>query len=94
MVRNEVNQSNSHYQKPGFWTCAGGILAGGTVKGIINVPVKSINPRILEGVKKISQLPKDEFSKVSDGIEKAFLNSGLKDKGVEILRTTSENAEK
>lgn len=91
----QVNQTNqSQYQKPGVLACTGGILAGGTVKGLTALPTRLINPKIMGKIKTIEDLTEDEFVKVANGIENSMVKSGLKDKGVEILRTTPENSAK
>ena len=95
MQVNGVDQINqAKYKKPGFWRCAAGVLAGSAVSGLVSVPVKLINPIIMNKIKEMHNLSADELVRTTEGIEKTLSESGLKGKGVEIIRATPENIDR
>ena len=91
---NQNYTQEQNYKKPGAGAIIGGAIAGSAVSKLISLPHQFIAPGILNKMVKLSSsLTKDEFNKVEQAAADAIKNTGLKDKGVEIIKATSENSE-
>lgn len=90
----QVNQEKN-YKNPGIWTTIGGIAAGtATEIGCVAIQ-KPIAGSIMKNMVQLSNtLNKDEFTAVDKALEKTITQSGLKDKGVEIIKATADNKKK
>lgn len=84
---NKPNQTNK---------IAKGILAGNLINGFISSGLSNaINSKLNEKRIKINlELSEDEFQLIKDSTRKAFNDSGLKNKGVELIEVDSENISK
>ena len=86
--------SDKSHTKPSVGAIIGGVALGGVVKGAVSLPIQIISPKIMKQMQKIgNNLSQDEFKVVVDAAEKAFNNSGLAKKGVEIIKANGENAD-
>ncbi len=87
-------QTQQKYQKPSVGATIGGALAGLAVNSVATTPVKVISPKLMANMENLSNsLSADEFVQVKNVIEDSVKTTGLADKGVEILRAGSDNAE-
>lgn len=59
----------------------------------MNTPQFASNSIVQRMTKIGNELSEDEFTKIGDAAKKAFDNSGLKDKGVSIIKACEENAD-
>ena len=90
----QVSNTNQQYRKPGFGAIIGGVLAGNVVNNIVRMPQASISQAIADSMVNISRsLSADEYRQVEEAVVKTVKNSGLADKGVEIIKSTSENTD-
>ncbi len=88
-----INQSSNH-KKPGTGKVLLGALAGSYVNGLTVSPSRIASSRLMSKMSSINEhLTKDEFCELQKGITKAFNESGLAKKGVEILRAGENNME-
>lgn len=92
---NVVGQEQN-YKKPSKGAIIGGTIAGFMVNNVSSgLPVMLTTSETANRMKKLSQtLTPDEFRHVEVAVVDAMKKTGLKDKGVEIIETTAENAEK
>jgi hypothetical protein len=100
-VINMINGVNSattdkhqpQYKKQGFLVCAGGVVAGSAVAASIPIIlVKKINPKIFLRAQNLSSsLNAGEFAQVNKVAEEALVKTGLAEKGVAIVRVTTEH---
>lgn len=91
---NNVVQINEEkkYKKPGAGAVIGGVLAGSTVAGAAKLPAKYFSPKIMEKMQTLSGgLTQDEFKQVEKAAAETIKKSGLADKGVSIVKATTEN---
>ena len=92
--QNIKNISKQNYQKPSVGTIIGGVIAGATVQGLIEVPHHLAAPQIIKKMKKISNsISTEEITQVEKAISDTLKNSGLEEKGVNIIKATEENSE-
>lgn len=90
-----INNQDQSYKKPSAGAIIGGALAGSAVQGLVLSPHKIISPKISKNMENLSNtLTNDEFKKVNDAIENAMETSGLKDKGVDVIKATTDNSNK
>ncbi len=88
-----INGDNQQYKKPGVGACVGGVLVGSAVSTAVQYPAQVISPNLMKKMAKLSNdLTADEFTSIKDAFSKVVKNSGLSDKGVEIIRATAENS--
>lgn len=80
------------YKNPSTWTSIGGIVAGAGVHSLIAGGTLPIGIKSLNSIKKISDLPADEFNQVDAILEKVLKNTGLSQKGVIIKKVPTEEA--
>lgn len=82
----------SVYSTPGFWTAAGGYVAGQTASGVIS---QVANKSIASGpwMKKMQKLNQGvDTVEVRNALNKALEVSGMKDKGVKIVDFSGQKA--
>ena len=82
-------------KKPSKAAMLGGFLAGGMTYNVVNTSIKTpIVVRCMSKIKNMGNgLSNSEFEAIKDAAEKVIKTSGLKDKGVSILKVTSQNKE-
>ena len=91
---NNVVQINEEkkYKKPGAGAVIGGVLAGSTVANAAKLPAVCLSAKILEKMQDLSAgLTQDEFKQVEKAAAETIKKSGLADKGVSIVKATTEN---
>ena len=86
------NNQEQRYKKPTAGQVIAGCLAGSTVKNVVALPHQIISPKIMHKMVAISNsLKPDEFAKVGEAIEQSISSSGLKEKGIQIVKAGLEN---
>lgn len=94
-MNNSVNVQEQSLKKPSTGAIIGGVIAGSAVKNLTVLPRRSVASRIMKKIGKINNsLSADEFNQVEKAVSDTIKNSGLEAKGVSIIKTTAENADK
>ncbi|MDD3436565.1 MAG: hypothetical protein PHC64_05375, partial [Candidatus Gastranaerophilales bacterium] len=94
VVSNQVNNKEQTYKNPGAGRIIGGVLAGSAVQSLVSVPHQLVAPKIMGKMADISRsLTGDEFKTVEKAIKETVETSGLAQKGVGIIKATSQNAD-
>ncbi len=85
----------TEYKKPSVGAKIGGVVAGYALHGIATQPAtKIISPNAMTKMAEISDnLSMDEFVQVENAIKDNLKKTGLADKGIEIVRASSENVQ-
>lgn len=91
----EINNQKQTYKKPGSGAIIGGVLVGSTAQSLVLITHDElVAPKILGKMADISRnLTDDEFKTVEKAIKETVETSGLAQKGVGIIKATSENAD-
>lgn len=88
----DVKNQEQTYKKPGAGAILGGVLAGSVVQGLVSAPTQKINPKLMNEMIQISKnLTDDEFKAVAKLPEQIIESSGLKKKGIKIIRANKAN---
>ena len=90
------NNTNTEkqYKKPGIFATVAGVMTGSIVNNIVNLPRVPLGQMAGNGLDQLSQsVSKDELIKIENSIEETIKTSGLKDKGVSIIKATAENSD-
>lgn len=89
-----MNAQEQTYKKPGAGAVIGGVVAGSAVNNLTKISSNIVSPKLSKTMQNLSNsLTTDQFSKVEKAINDTLTTSGLKDKGVSIIKATAENAE-
>ncbi len=85
-----TNDNGQQYKTPGFWPTAGAVIAGNMAGNVVRQTIGSFSKPILNEMKETSKSIDNKI--LRQAIADAFENSGLKEKGIEILdvKPTSE----
>ena len=91
-----LNSQETKYKNPTPLAIAGGVIAGGITNSAVKIGQDAITglfiSRALKNTSK--NISTDEFKQLETAIENTINNSGLKEKGVEIIKATKENSKK
>lgn len=87
-----INNQEQQYQKPSAGAIFGGIVAGSLVQNAAPFPAMPFAVKIVDKMKKISNLSNDEFKQVTEGINKTLKNTTLSEKGVTLKRIPTVEA--
>ena len=94
-MTNNISSNEQQYIKPSTNAIVGGVVVGGLTSFAIRVPHAFIAPETMKKMQNIcNNLSKDEFKQVDKALDATLNKSGLKQKGVEILKYTKKNAKK
>ena len=90
----ENKTTEKTYKKPDIGATIGGSLIGSIVANITKFPSKLVSPSILKKLNQLSEgLSSEQIASIENAANSAIKSTGLKEKGVEIIRATMENAD-
>ena len=80
------------YRSPSILNIVGGVIVGGIVNKLINQPAQLISSIIVQRMRNISKnLSRDEKLQIDKATIETMKKTGLENKGVSIIKSTSEN---